>query len=283
MKMRNQIAGSMGSYLHFIELGWEPVLKGISNAGFKNVELSASAEWNSFIVVEELKSTDKKRLKDLLAKYNLKPICMSAHCNIVKKEGLEAFKKRMDFAAEMGVKTLITGTGKWNNGGDLDDLYNHVDKISKYAENDNLLITLETHGNGRSGMDETSSGQMYLPIIKHINKKNIKVCYDTANVIYYSNVMPEDDIKYIADYIGHLHIKDKKYTKGIWDFPALGQGNIKFDKIFDTLQTVGYKGALSVEVELTPLFTGEEALDVADFNKANFESYKFLKDYFSSL
>ena len=124
---------------------------------------------------------------------------------------------------------------------------------------------------------------MYLPIIKHINKDNIKVCYDTANVIYYSNVMPEDDIKYIASYIGHLHLKDKKYTRGIWDFPALGQGNIKFENIFETLQTAGYSGALSVEVELTPLFTGDKALDISAFNKANLESFNYLKNYFSSL
>ena len=59
---------------------------------FQNLELSASEEWSSFIVVEELKSEDKKRLKNLLAKYNLNPICMSAHCNIVKKEVLGHLK-----------------------------------------------------------------------------------------------------------------------------------------------------------------------------------------------
>ena len=274
MKMKNKIAGSMGSYLQFMDIGLETILKGIADAGFRYLELRASQE-ASLIDVKGITSEEKKRLKDLFAKYDLTPISVSAHSEIVNKEGLESFKKSMDLAAEFGAKVLITGTGKWNNGKDLDNLYNNIEKISEYAKHDNLLVTLETHGGGGSGHDETSSGQLYLPIIKHINKKNIKVCYDTANVIYYSGVMPEDDIKYIADYIGHLHIKDKRYTKGVWDFPALGQGNIKFDSIFDTLQKVEYSGALTVEVELTP-----NVKEISVFNKANLESFNFMKKYF---
>ena len=272
MKMRNEIAGSMGSYLHFVDMGWEPALKGIVDAGFKNVELSASYEWKSFIIVETIKSDDVKKLKELLSKYDLNPVSMSAHCHLVTKEGLEAFKKRMDFATEMGVKVLITGTGPWYNGNDLDNLYKNIQEISEYAEKSNLIITLETHGNGATGESETSSGKMYLPIIKHINKKNIKICYDTANVIYYSNVRPEDDINYIAEYIGYLHMKDKKGLKGIWNFPALGKGNTKFDIIFAALKRVGFTGPFSVEIELTP-DTYHKHHDISEFNIANIESY----------
>lgn len=282
MKMKNEIAGSMGSYLHFVDMGWEPALKGIAAAGFKNVELSASYEWRSHIDVENIKSEDKKLLKDLLSKYDLNPISMSAHCNLITKEGLEAFKKRMDFAAEMGVEILITGTGPWRNGNDLGNFYENVEDISEYAEKSNLLITLETHGCGPTGESETASGKMYLPIIKHISKKNIKVCYDTANVIYYDNVRPEDDINYIAEHIGYLHMKDKKGLKGVWNFPALGNGNTKFEIIFNALQRVNFTGPFSVEIELTP-DTYHQKHDISEFDVAHIESFKFLQNYFSSI
>lgn len=280
MKLKNKIAGSMGSYLHYLHLGWEPVLKGIADAGFKNVELSASHEWESHIKVEEVKSEDIKRLKDLLSKYNLTPISMSAHCDLTTEEGLEAFKRRIDFASEFDIKILITGTGKWRDGKSLDNLYENLEEASKYAKRHDILITLETHGNGFTGESHTASGKLYLPIIKHINLPNILVCYDTANVIFYEGVRPEEDILYIAEYLGYLHVKDKKDLKGVLDFPALGQGNVNFDRIFEIFREVGYSGPFTVEIELSPL-TPPRKRDISEVNNAYVESYKFLQKYFT--
>ena len=282
MKLKNEIAGSMGSYLHFRDLGWEPVFKGIADAGFKNVELSASHEWQSHIVVEEITRKDIERLKGLLSKYNLRAISMSAHCDLTKKEGLEAFKRRMDLASGLGVGILITGTGKWSGEEDLDNFYMNIEEVSDYARKQSLLITLETHGNGFTGESHTGSGKHYLPIIKHINRENIRICYDTANVIFYEGVRPEEDIEYVENYLGYLHVKDKKLLRGVLNFPALGQGNINFARIFDVFRRVNYTGPFSVEIELSPP-TPPNKLNIEDFNKAHVESYKFLKNYFSSL
>lgn len=280
MKLKNKVAGSMGSYLHFLHLGWEPVFKGIADAGFKNVEFSASHEWESHIKVEEVKSEDIKRLKDLLTKYNLTPISMSAHCDLTTKEGLEAFKRRVDFAKEFDIRVLITGTGKWTDGRSLDNLYENLEEVSGYAKRYDALVTLETHGNGFTGESHTATGKLYLPIIKHINIPNIRVCYDTANVIFYEGVRPEEDIRYIAEYLGYLHIKDKKDLKGVLNFPALGQGNVRFDRIFDVFRKVNYSGPFGVEIELSPP-TPPHRLDISEFNAAHVESYKFLQQYFS--
>jgi len=282
MKLNNIIAGSMGSYLHFINLGWDPVLKGIANAGFKYIELSASHEWESHINVEKINSGDIRDLKKLIEKYNLTPISMSAHCDLIKKEGLEAFERRINFAKEFNIKYLITGTGKWIDDYDLECFYQNVEVLSKKAEINNQLILLETHGDGKSGESHTDSGKLYLPIIKHINKQNVRVCYDTANVIYYQAVRPEDDILHIAKYIGYIHLKDKNYGRGVWNFPAIGQGTIKFSRIFDILKEVGYTGPITIEIELTPS-TPQKTWEISDFNQAHVQSYSYLKEYFSSL
>jgi len=282
MKLNNEVAASMGSYLHFLDFGWDPVFKGISDTGFKNVELSASHEWQSHIVVEEITSKDIEKLKNLLAKYTLKAISMSAHCDLTNKVGLDAFRRRMDLASELDVGILITGTGPWRNSKDLDNLYEHIEEISDYAKERNLLVTLETHGNGFTGESHTASGKMYLPIIKHINKDNIRICYDTANVIFYEGVRPEEDIVYVAEYLGYLHVKDKNLLRGVLNFPALGQGNVNFARIFNVFRDYNYTGPFSVEIEMSPP-TPPNRLAINDFNKAHVESYKFLQNYFSSL
>jgi sugar phosphate isomerase/epimerase len=282
MKLNNQIAGSMGSYLHFRDMGWEPVLKGIADAGFRNVELSASHEWQSHIVVEEIAPKDIERLKDLLSKYNLRAISMSAHCALTNREGLDAFKRRMDLASELGVGILITGTGKWGGEEDLDTFYLNMEEVSTHAQKRDVLVTLETHGNGFTGESHTGSGKHYLPIIKHINRENVRICYDTANVIFYEGVRPEEDIVYVENYLGYLHIKDKNLLRGVLNFPALGQGNVNFGRVFDVLRRVHYTGPSSVEIELSPPVPPNR-LNIEDFNKAHEISYKFLQNYFSSL
>ncbi|MBA7713983.1 hypothetical protein ES703_122996 [subsurface metagenome] len=143
-----------------------------------------------------------------------------------------------------------------------------------------MLITLETHGSSWTRGSHTGSGKLYLPIIKHINLPNIRVCYDTANVIYYEGVFPEEDILYIAEYIGYLHVKDKIGLKRVANFPALGQGIINFARIFDVFRKVNYSGPFSVEIEMkSPIpFT---KLDISEVNAAHVESYKFLQHYFS--
>jgi len=280
MKLSNKVAGSMGSYLHYLDLGWEPVLKGIASAGFKNVELSASDEWQSHITVEEIKPADIERLKELLAKYDLTPISMSAHCDLTTEEGLAAFKRRLDFAREFNIKILITGTGPWRDDRTLDKLYENVQEVSRYAEKDEALITLETHGSGFTGESHTATGKMYLPIIKHINLPNVRVCYDTANVIFYEGVRPEEDIQYIAEHLGYLHVKERTVSPlGFGGFPALGQGLINFPKIFEVFRKVNYSGPFSVEIEMKSPSRFSH-LDISEVNAAHVESYRFLQQYF---
>jgi len=278
MRLTNKVAGSMGSYLHFLDLGWEPVLKGIAEAGFKYVELSASHEWMSHITVEKIKSEDIKRLKDLLAKYDLTPISMSAHSDMTTKEGLAALKRRVDFAKEFNIKVLITGTGPWKDDMTLNNLYENLQEASEYAARDDVLITLETDGNSFTRESHTGSGKLYLSIVNHMNLSNIRVCYDTANVVFYEDVFPEQDILYIAEYIGYLHVKDKLGFKRVSSFPALGQGFINFARIFDVFRKFNYSGPFSVEIEMRPP-TPPHKLNISDFNTAHAESYKFLQQY----
>lgn len=281
MRLTNKVAGSMGSYLHFLDLGWEPVLKGIAEAGFKYVELSASHEWMSHITVEKIKSEDIKRLKDLLAKYNLTPISMSAHSDMTTKEGLVALKRRIDFAKEFNIKILITGTGLWKDDRTLNNLYENLEEASEYAARDDVLITLETHGNGFTKESHTGSGKLYLSIVNHINLSNIRVCYDTANVVTYGGVRPEEDILYIAEYIGYLHVKDRAIGLEGWrGKPALGQGFINFAPIFDVIRKFNYSGPFSVEIEIQPP-TPFIQMDIYAVNTAHVESYKFLQQYFT--
>jgi sugar phosphate isomerase/epimerase len=60
---------------------------------------------------------------------------------------------------------------------------------------------------------------------------------------------PQDDIMDIVDYIAHVHIKDKLEGKGVWNFPAIGEGYIDFNNLFDVLYNNNFSGPFSFEIE----------------------------------
>ena len=47
----------------------------------------------------------------------------------------------------------------------------------------------------------------------------------------------------------HVHLKDTTGGKGEWEFCALGEGRVNFPKIIEVLQSVGFRGPYSLEIE----------------------------------
>ena len=89
-----------------------------------------------------------------------------------------------------------------------------------------------------------------LEVIKKINSPWIRINYDTGNVIFYGGVRPEEDVVAALPYLAHIHLKDKRGGKKVWDFPPIGMGEIDFPRIFEILLEQGYSGPISVEIEV---------------------------------
>ncbi len=244
-------------------------MEGISKAGFKYIELASAPAFFEHMPRPE-KSTDKNIVDgvlDLCKKYNLTLQTIAGHTRMMKEDSVKNFKTVIDFANLAGVKFITTDAGDVNGKDDEKKFYADVSELSEYAQDKGISICFEMHGNW------CNNGKNGAEIIKVINRPNIRLNYDTGNVILYGKTRPEEDIKYALPYMGHLHIKDHGSGKiGEWNFPALGDGVLDFDKIFDLLED--YTGPSSVEVE----FEGKEhTLD--EINHAVKKSFDFLKGY----
>ena len=132
-----------------------------------------------------------------------------------------------------------------------------------------IEICLETHG----GL--SSTGAKTAELIQAIGRPNVGINYDTANVIFYGDVRPEEDILSAAPYVTHLHLKDKAGSDHDWNFPAIGTGNVDFAKVFNALDEVGFAGPVSVELE----FQGEPWPPLAEVNAAMASSLAFIRGY----
>jgi len=185
----------------------------------------------------------------------------------MQKDTLKNFKSVIDFASKADVKFITTDTGEVKDSNDEKKFYSDIEELGDYAKDKKVTICLEMHGNW------CNNGSKGSKIIKTIGHPNVKLNYDTANVIMYGSTMPEGDIENAIPYMGYIHLKDHGTGKfGEWNFPALGDGVVDFDRIFDSLKE--YEGPMSVEIE----FDGEER-ELEVINNAVKKSYGFLKKY----
>ena len=225
----------------------ERALEGISTLGIRKVELNAIYISGHGIHIEpsKMNKDDINGLKDILARYNLKAVSMAGHCNLLDSREVELFKARLKVANELGIKIVNTGAGEGKGEEARNRALKVIRDLAKLADDLGITIALETHGH------LTGTGILCLEIMEALDLANVRVNYDPANVIFYMGGIPGKDIKSIAKYVVHVHIKDKS-SRELYkhDFSPIGEGIIDFKKIFSELDKVGYTGPLSLEVEL---------------------------------
>jgi L-ribulose-5-phosphate 3-epimerase len=259
--MKNKICVITSTYANF---NVEEALDGISKSGFKFVELINVPNFATHISLE---TKDIKQELNLYKKYGVELLALGAgYGRMMKDDTIINFKKVIDAAQLLGVKVIDADTGEVKNKKDEEKFYKDIKTLGDYASTKDVTICLELHG------DWCTNGKIAAEIVKKINHPNVKITYDTGNSIFYGDTRPEDDIKYAIPHMGNLHIKDKRGGYKVWDFPALGEGDVDFDKIFSLLKN--YTGPMSVEVELD----GKKNF-IKVVNDAVKRSYDFLKGY----
>ncbi len=264
--MKNTVGVVTSTYPNY---GTEEALDGISGAGFEYVELATCPGFFEHISPrpEDMQPGDEKKVLDLCKKYGLKLQCVAAHTRMMKEDTVKNFKAVIDFASRAGVNFITTDAGEVKDSTDEKKFYSDISELAAYAKDRKVTICLEMHGNWCNTAEKGSE------IIKKINHPNVKLNYDTSNVIMYGETRPERDIDKAIPYMGYLHLKDHGTGKaGEWNFPALGEGVVDFDKIFDSIKD--YSGPISVEIE----FDGKER-KLETINEAVRKSYEFLKSY----
>ena len=116
---------------------------------------------------------------------------------------------------------------------------------------------------------------MAADLVRQIGKPNVGINYDPGNVIFYGATRPEGDIAAAVDLIKHMHIKDQIGGAGVWNFPAIGTGEVDYQAIFAALDAAGFHGPCSVEIE----FQGEPWPALDQVNRAMADSYRYVRPF----
>jgi L-ribulose-5-phosphate 3-epimerase len=256
----NPLAGHTNSYHTY---GFEEALAGIAAAGYTNVELTAVPGWTEHVV---LNGTDEVRR--ILDGYGLTPVSLSGHSDLTTPEGLEHGVKAVRWAARYGIPIVNTAVGGHASQEESEAAFlANIGELADAAEAEGIVVGLEIHG------DIMASGEKTLPLLEKIGRDSIGVNYDTANCEFYGGVKAVDDIAAIAPHLVHVHLKETTGGKGVWNFPAIGEGSVDFAGVLAALDAAGYKGPYAVELE----FQGEPWPPLEEVDRSMKASYEHLR------
>jgi L-ribulose-5-phosphate 3-epimerase len=204
MALTNRLAGHTNSY-HTYSL--DEALEGIAAAGYRYVELTAVRGWTEHISLDA-DAQALTKVQRTLNRLGLVPVSMSGHSDLTSKEGLQQGKQALDITARLGI-----------------DIMSNIGELADYAAKRGIMLGIEIHG------DITSSGKKAIPIIQKINRDNVRINYDTANIEFYDNgTKAEDDLPETVPYLVHLHAKDHIGGAREWNFPAPGEESAQYSR-----------------------------------------------------
>lgn len=265
-RMKNAFAVSTNTYHGF---SLDEALRGIAAAGFRYVELTAVRGWTEHAAADmpdERIFAIARQCKEL----GLKPIGLSGHCNLMDEARLADFQANIGLAAKFGCSHIVTSTGEAHFGHDSgqaeDLLIANINKVLPLCQLLGITMVLETHG-------EYGTGASLARIVQAVGSPFLGINYDTANVVFYGKVLPDEEIGPCLPDIEYIHLKDKAGAQGEWNFPAVGKGDLRLDSVLDQVAKADNGCPISIEIEFTPAGPA----NVAEVDKAVADSFAYLK------
>ena len=166
-----------------------------------------------------------------------------------------------DFAAAIGVKSIACHVGfvpEDRNDPDYNAVRDLVARIADHAGKHGQTFALET------GQEPA---EVLLRFLKDVNRPNVGINFDPANMILYGTGDPIQALDVLAPHVLSVHAKDgdwppKEQAGALGTERPLGQGAVGIPRFVQKLKQIGFRGPLNIERE-----TNDQAARLADIRK----------------
>lgn len=118
-------------------------------------------------------------------------------------------------------------------------------KIADYCAQNGQVFSLET------GQE---TGEALLHFLKAVDRENLKVNFDPANMILYGCGEPIAAMEEVKEHIVSVHAKDASWSEHpgeTWGTETpLGEGDVGMDRFVEKLKQIGFDGYITIEREI---------------------------------
>lgn len=245
---------------HAPEYSLERALAGIAAAGLRAVELTAIPGYCAHLAPAQMGPAEIEALQARLAHHDLQPLAVNAGTDPTTDAGVQLLAEAMRVAQALGAKVVVTSAQQTATEEGLAAFVARAPQIAQQAERYGVTVALETH------RGHINSGVQGAALLRRLGLERLKLAYDTANVLNRGGVRPERDLAQmgadVGRYVGWVHLKDKAtLTIGERIFPPFGEGVLDFGEMLRLLHEGGYRGPMSLEVELDGAPQSPEEVD----------------------
>lgn len=165
-----------------------------------------------------------------------------------REEREQRTKDISDFAADLGVGSIACHIGfvpEDHKHPDYIAVREMVRRVCDHASKHLQTFALET------GQEPAAT---LLAFLKDVDRPNLRINFDPANMILYGTGDPIEALKVLAPHVVSVHCKDgdwppKDKPGALGTERPLGKGSVGIDRFIAALKNAGYRGALNIERE----------------------------------
>jgi len=157
-------------------------------------------------------------------------------------------KKASDFAKECGITAVQTHCGfipENPNDPVYKETIGALREVVGYCKNNDQNFRYET------GQETPIT---LVRAIQDVGFDNQGVNFDLANLILYGKANPVDAIELLGPYVQGIHAKDGMWPtnpKELGQEVPIGKGKVDFPRIIERLKQLNYRGAVTIEREIS--------------------------------
>ena len=246
----------------FKKFSLENAIREIAKIGFKGVEILGDIP---HAYPPEFSEEQIRKIKNLVSDLNieisnLNSFALYAIGDVYHPSWIEPDirlrEKRIQYtcdciylAKKLGIKNISTEPGGPisinHNKIKLDSLLKifveGLKKVEFIAEKNNVKILVEPEP---SLLIENS--HQFLQLMKTVCSDYIKLNFDIGH-FYCVREDPAETILKLIEYIEHFHLADIASNR-VHNHLLPGMGSIDFERVFDTIKNIGYKGFVTIEL-----------------------------------
>jgi len=205
---------------------------------WKDVKLEEFIEIAKEYKFNSLEIHDKSEMKNYSdAYYKLIEAGISVSCvdmvlDMSSNEALDELDKCMECC-----RVLHTNQIRLKESNDIDKARAFVQKALKTAEENNVILLVETVG-------VFSNSEVLSDFLNEFAHDNLAALWDLHYPYRLHGESPENTVKNLGAYIKHIHMKDSD-TEEL--FSLIGEGSLPITDIVNALRSINYNGCLSLE------------------------------------
>jgi sugar phosphate isomerase/epimerase len=230
------------------------VVKAVKDAGYAGIELNAETlPWAEAHITPATPKEAREEIRRAIAAAKLKVPAIGAHIPMLhpeenrRREAIDFMKGCNDLAVDMGSNYIHVLSGPLATSTPRETAWawfaDAIEEIVSHASERNVHVGIEAiAGHMFHSADDYARLASDLPGVP------FKVNFDPSQIVV-QGASALEIVDRFADKIAHVHMKDGSGRFPDFAFPPLGEGDLDFNALVESLRNVGYDGALSIEYE----------------------------------